>query len=498
MSDNVRICDLMHETGVKFGTSGARGLVSAMTDRVCYALTAGFLQYLETKRAIPANRRLAIAADRRPSSPRILGALNAAAVAAGYTVINAGRIPTPALALYGLQQHVPTLMVTGSHIPDDRNGIKFTTAQGEILKRDEEGILEQTLDLPTIFDADGMLGTPSFKPPSLPNETADAANAYHRRYTDSFPPNCLAGFRIGLYGHSAVGRDLIGRILSDLGATVEKLGYSESFIPVDTEAVRDADVELAHDWAKRHSFDCIVSTDGDSDRPLISDETGRWLRGDITGILCARYLAAESVVTPVSSNTAVEACDWFQQVIRTRIGSPYVIFEMQEAMARGAERVVGYEANGGFLTGTPLTLDNGVLAPLPTRDPVIVMLSLLMLARRHQCPISGLIEQLPRRFTESARLQNFPIDTGRQTLDRLGASGKVAAAESFGFQLGNVASVNTLDGLRLTFENGEIVHLRPSGNAPELRCYAEASSPERAKALTQIGLEAARRWVQGV
>ena len=44
------------------------------------------------------------------------------------------------------------------------------------------------------------------------------------------------------------------------------------------------------------------------------------------------------------------------------------------------------------------------------------------------------------------------------------------------------------DGLRVTFENQEIVHLRPSGNAPELRCYCEAATSERANELTQVAL----------
>ena len=48
---------------------------------------------------------------------------------------------------------------------------------------------------------------------------------------------------------------------------------------------------------------------------------------------------------------------------------------------------------------------------------------------------------------------------------------------------GAVVATNKTDGLRVTFANGDIVHLRPSGNAPELRCYAEADSAARAKAL---------------
>ncbi len=53
-----------------------------------------------------------------------------------------GRVPTPALALAGLARVVPSIMVTGSHIPFDRNGIKFYTPRGEISKQDEQPILD--------------------------------------------------------------------------------------------------------------------------------------------------------------------------------------------------------------------------------------------------------------------------------------------------------------------------------------------------------------------
>jgi phosphomannomutase len=58
-------------------------------------------------------------------------------------------------------------------------------------------------------------------------------------------------------------------------------------------------------------------------------------------------------------------------------------------------------------------------------------------------------------------------------------------------ELGDVAGVNQVDGLRVTLAAGDIVHLRPSGNAPELRCYAEADTPARAVELSRWGLRAA-------
>jgi phosphomannomutase len=120
------------------------------------------------------------------------------------------------------------------------------------------------------------------------------------------------------------------------------------FIPVDTEAIRPEDVELARVWAREFGFDAIISTDGDSDRPLLADHTGEWLRGDVLGVLCARALKAQAVITPVSSNTVLERSQAFPVTDRTRIGSPFVIAAMNAQLAGGLAPVVGYEANGGF------------------------------------------------------------------------------------------------------------------------------------------------------
>ena len=117
-------------------------------------------------------------------------------------------------------------------------------------------------------------------------------------------------------------RDLLREILERLGAEVITLGRTDEFVPIDTEAVSEADVRQANLWAEQYGFDAILSTDGDADRPLLGDENGTWLRGDMVGILCAQYLGAQAVSTTVSCNSAIELCGAFTKVIRTRIGSP--------------------------------------------------------------------------------------------------------------------------------------------------------------------------------
>jgi len=476
------IADLMASSGVKFGTSGARGLVTDLSDRIAYAYTAGFLGHLRRSGQLASAKSVVVAGDLRPSTPRIVRAVTRAVQDGGLSVVYAGSVPSPALLLAGLARRAPSIMVTGSHIPDDRNGIKFNTADGEILKADEVGIRAEVVELPPVFDANGLLDPAAALPPVDPAP----ARAYVERWLSAFP-HALGGKRVGVYGHSAVGRELLVEILEGLGAEVLRLGWSDRFIPVDTEAIREEDVVLARDWAKQHSLDAIVSTDGDSDRPLVADERGSFLRGDVACVLAARFLGATFAAAPISCNSVLELAGWFRSA-RTRIGSPYVIEAMLAARSQGEPRVVGYEANGGFLQGSELLVPGGgVLSPLPSRDAVVVPLALLCQASARGVALSSLARELPARFTQSDRLENFPTELGAKLVSEL-ASGGAAAAERAFPALGKFQGKNQLDGLRLTFENAEIVHVRPSGNAPELRCYVEAASAQRSEDLLRYAM----------
>ncbi len=478
--------ELMAETGVAFGTSGARGLVTAMTDRLAYGCVQGFLSYLAEVGEFAPGGAVALAGDLRPSTPRILRAAAEAIRDMGGLPVFCGHVPTPALAYYAFERRIPSLMVTGSHIPDDRNGIKFHRSAGEISKPDEAGVTEQALALDASrFTADGALidATP------LP-AVQDIGKAYLRRYLDVFGDEALAGLRIGVYQHSAVGRDLLLGILRALGAEAVPLGRSETFVPVDTEALRADDVEAARLWASEQTFDAIVSTDGDSDRPLLSDASGAWLRGDVLGLLSARELAADCVITPVSSTTALERSGAFARVIRTRIGSPYVIEAMEAAARERGGVVCGFEANGGFLLGSSIARGSRVLTALPTRDAVLPIVAVLAAARTRS--IAELCADLPKRSTASDRLAPVAAADSRAMLDHL-ASGDEPARSArieaeFGAHAGRVTRIDETDGLRVTFDGGAIIHLRASGNAPELRCYAEADGEADARRLVDAAL----------
>lgn len=532
-------------TALAFGTSGLRGLISDITDLEAYVNTRGFLRYLADNKEGGRGETVCVGLDLRPSTPRIARAVAQAFHDEGVGVENVGKLPSPALLSYALRQNRASVMVTGSHIPFDRNGIKFNKKAGEVLKEDEPGILARVLEVraeeynrpaeESLFDDKGFF-QPG-RPPSLPAEIPAAREAYLRRYLDFFPAQGLRGVRVVVYQHSAVGRDLVVDVLKGLGAEVRPMGRSEEFVPIDTEDISEdrlAGLQRMADDARGtgHPVDALVSTDGDSDRPLVCgvklDGTLVFLPGDLLGPLVAEYLEAEGVVVPVSGNDAVGDYLKGRVLPQTRIGSPFVIAGMKDAVAAGHRRVVGYEANGGFLVQSPMEKAGRTLAPLPTRDAVLPILCVLFAARERGLSLVQLFDRLPRRFSKAGLLDNFPPDAGRAILRSFappdarvaevdfGAEGALSARDAAGRPLslaesaraslqqnrvrleslfnekagftGGIRWINFLDGLRLRFGNGDVAHVRPSGNAPQLRIYACASSPGRAADIVRQGI----------
>ena len=462
----MKIQTIMDTSGVAFGTSGARGLVSDMTDEVCYAYTLGFLQH--TLENGGAKKAVAFGGDLRPSTPRIIAACMAAAKNLGFECDYQGFLPSPALALYSIKKGITSVMVTGSHIPDNRNGIKFCDYYGEITKADEASIRAQSVVIPERNALGVEHGAWDMK-----NSNGEALRIYKEYVLGLFSEGSLNGVNIGFYQHSAVGRDIAVEILTELGASVKALGRSEKFIPVDTEAIRKEDIDFAKQQCASNDFFCMISTDGDSDRPLLSDENGNWLRGDSLGILAAKALGIEAIAIPVSCNTAAEKSGFFKQVLRTRIGSPFVIEGIKELQGK-YKSVAGYEANGGFLTES-----------LTTRDALTPVIAAIIESKKHGLKLSEFLATLPPRYTSSGLIKEFPPKL---------ADKKLADLQESKGSFFKPVSINTTDGYRMEFKNSDIIHLRKSGNAPEFRCYTESETMEQAENLSKQCVQILEAW----
>ncbi|QSA96586.1 hypothetical protein [Methylococcus sp. EFPC2] len=538
---------------LQFGTSGRRGLLVHLSQLEIVVNALAELEYLQSlpraEGGIVRGDAFYYAYDLRPSSSAYLEgepkrgelaqAIEYAIGAAGMQAVNLGRIPTPALTYYGVSRGKGSIMVTGSHIPFDRNGYKTNTSRGELLKHHESPINRKVEEVrarlygqayeDSPFDERGLFKAGHA---ALGAESDEAAAAYAGRYEEFFGAEALAGLRLVVYQHSAVGRDLLVDILRRLGAEAFTAGRSESFVPIDTENIDAAQLAaiqaLADEARARHGrIDAVVSTDGDSDRPLIlgvDADTGavRFFGGDLVGMVAAEYLAPDAVVVPISCNDAIDRGGLKDLVeAKTRIGSPYVIAGMEAARLKGKQSVCGWEANGGFLTGTELSKNGKTLAALPTRDAVLPIIAVLSSAKAQRTSLGGLFDRLPRRYSRAALIKQFPRSQGLAIVSRfspgdsgiadarhsthgwmaLAADGKAlepTAAEiqaldgvrrelgayftpELGF--GAIDGLNFVDGVRIYFDNGDVAHLRPSGNADELRIYAVADTQARADAI---------------
>src|ERR1017187_4466770 len=239
---------------LQFGTSGRRGLVVHLTQLEIYINVLAELQYLQSlpseEGGIVPGGEIYYAYDLRPSSTEyvpgqqgygeICQAVDQAIRHAGMQPVNLGRIPTPALTCYALARNRGSIMITGSHIPFDRNGYKLNTSAGELLKEHEAPIQKSVqrvrarlLSEPfadSLFDEQGRFKTGHR---NLAEVSAEASSAYLERYTSFFSGASLAGQSILVYQHSAVGRDLLVEMLEKFAAKAIPVGRSETFVPID-------------------------------------------------------------------------------------------------------------------------------------------------------------------------------------------------------------------------------------------------------------------------
>jgi len=541
---------------LKFGTSGRRGLVVDLTQLEVYINARAELEYLQNlpldQGGIAKGDDFFFAYDLRPSSTTFVeqeqgrGELAQVIVRAildsGMKPVNLGCIPTPALTFCALSKDKGSIMVTGSHIPFDRNGYKTNTSKGELLKLHEEPIhravqqvRERVYKEPfqtSLFDRNGRMKVGHC---ALPPVDSSAILAYVDRYVEFFGGASLKGMSLLFYQHSAVGRDLVLQILRRLGAEVMPIGRSESFVPIDTENITSGQLktmqaladEAIEEFGDVHA---IVSTDGDSDRPLLlgvdANSRVHFFGGDLVGMVAAEYLGADAVVVPISCNDAIDRSSLANALEpKTRIGSPYVIAGMDVALKNGKNTVCGWEANGGFLTGSTIVRNGKTLKALPTRDAVLPILCTLFSAHEKQLSLAELFERLPRRFSCAALLKQFPRKISLKILESCSpVNGVVKEAIFQGDQVflldeskveipsdarradlwkirdrlavffdaekgfAEIIRMNYTDGVRISFHNGDVAHLRPSGNADELRIYAVADTQSRAKAIASLAV----------
>ncbi|MBF0253380.1 MAG: hypothetical protein HQL29_06140, partial [Candidatus Omnitrophica bacterium] len=458
---------------LSFGTSGLRSVDEDFRDRVVYENVVGFVKGLKDLEGWKEGetKKVLVADDLRPSSPKIRKAIAIALAEIGVEPIYAGELPSPVIAYYAQVEKVPSIMITGSHIPFGRNGIKFYKTNGEVLKADEGWIKAKVAEVrkkenglnwnESMFDIWGDVknieqlsdkqkialekAEKALDPEVVANQLTIAWETYIARYVGLLEKVNLNGLdekKIAFWEHSAVGRDLIPELLKRVGIKADRQGRLESgFLPLDTEKITPKIMNMLEgqfaEYKKNNDGNdpfALITTDGDSDRPLLTyrglDGKLDFLPGDQLGKLVVDFLTKNGakpnmVALPVSTNTAVVALleNMKIDVVQTQIGSPHIIKAMNDWKSKPKHEndiVVGWEANGGFLLGSDIELKDksgkviGKIEKLATRDAVFPLLCALALASQESVSVAQLIENNlkhpdtgKRRFNNADVYDNF-------------------------------------------------------------------------------------------
>lgn len=508
-----------------------------MADMECYINVRGFIKFLFATGDIKPGAKIAFGGDLRPTTSRIALAVLQAIKDEGCVPDYVGKVSSPALAYYAMQNGMPSVMITGSHIPADRNGIKFTKVSGEVLKTDETNIAKGARQARN--EVYGMKpeqrpfdeGTGMFKPEKVPVMPAYDENKvmdmYVQRYLSTMPADYLKDMTIAVYQHSAVGRDALVRILEGLGAKVIAIERSDVFVPVDTEKVSEKTKAILKEAAQKYNPDLIFSMDGDSDRPLFADEKGDFLTGDRLGGLVTQMLKPDWVAVPCTTNNGV--LEMLQEqnikVTKTKVGSPYIVAKL----LAGAK--MGWEANGGFILGSEVQLPGwkGALKPLPTRDaPLPLILAARYAKERGQKASEMIATALPPWYGTGVAVtdrtpgcESYSIDMGKAIMAKLSPSVQIneaaftpegvkvqypdehwetaspelakellalkdKMASYFTSERGfpEITGLETIDGVKVIFDNGKLLmHVRASGNAADFRGIPGAPTEAQDKEL---------------
>ena len=429
---------------LRFGTDGVRGVANAeLTPELVLALGRAAARVLGAGPWI-------VGRDTRVSGPLLQAALAAGLAAEGASVLDAGVVPTPAVAHIAAARDVPGAVVSASHNPFPDNGIKFFAPGGTKLTDAVEEELEAQLR--TIL-ADGAGEALVAADVGRIGPDDDAAREYATHLGDALQGRRLEGAQIILDCANGAASRLAGEVFRAAGADVTVLHAQPDGTNINhgcgsthPEQLQDA-VRAAGDGTFGLAFD------GDADRVLAVDGNGELVDGDVILALMAADLAerdalpSNTVVVTVMSNLGLRLAmaERGIEVVETKVGDRYVL----EALENGGY-ALGGEQSGHIIFREKATTGDGMLTGLLLSD----------LVARRGATLAELAQGAMTRLPQV--LKNVPV------VDR-DVVGESAAVRDV------VGSIERRLGQR-----GRVL-LRPSGTEPVVRVMVEAPTHDEAE-----------------
>jgi phosphoglucosamine mutase len=432
-----------------FGTDGIRGRVGDAPITPDFVLKLGQAAGRVLARGTDGQERrtVLIGKDTRISGYMLESALEAGFSSAGVHVLLTGPLPTPAIAYLTRAWRLSAgVVISASHNPFDDNGIKFFSADGDKLPDEVEAEIEAAIDEPFACVRSESLGRV--------RRIEDAAGRYIEFCKSSFPSDLdLRGMKLVVDCANGAGYHTTPHVFHELGAQVISIGVSpngfninDGFGATAPEALRAAVLE--------HGADLGIAVDGDADRLLVVDGSGRIYNGDELLYVIVRDRMrrgkVEGAVGTLMSNLALEQALARLGVgfERAKVGDRYVLEQLR---SRGW-------LYGGESSGHLLCLDCH-----RTGDGTISALQVLAAMRREDKPLATLCEDLA---LYPQTLINVRVERG---FDWQRHDGLTRARREVETELG---------------DGGRIL-IRPSGTEPLLRVMVEARSEQAAQTLAK-------------
>ena len=339
-----------------FGTDGIRGTVGAdpMTADFAIRLASAVAQVL-----VPAGGTVLIGKDTRLSGYMFESALEAGFTAAGANVLLLGPLPTPGIAT--LTQELGAdlgVVISASHNPYYDNGIKFFDADGSKLTDDVEFRIEEHLAMPAITLESRSLGKAK--------RIDDARIRYQQFCAATMPEGVdLDGLTVVFDGSNGAGYKVGPRALADLGAEVITIGCSPNGRNIN-DRCGSTHPELLCTTVAAVGADVGIALDGDGDRLVMTDESGRLIDGDELLYILATSRKVNGglegpVVGTVMSNLGLEhaLADLGIPFERAKVGDRYVLETL-----RRTGGVLGGETSGHMIVLDRTTTGDGLVCAL--------------------------------------------------------------------------------------------------------------------------------------
>jgi len=439
-----------------FGTSGIRGDAEKLfTNQFCFDIGRTFAQFLDNHKQFGP---IAVGMDPRGSSPRILEAIEAGLLFTERKVVDQGTTPVPALNwVLKVAPYAGSIMVSGSHISANLNGLKFFAFKEEILKNHEKEINE-------IYNK--IKDKVKFQKSKHPIEEENRANESYQEMLINLADEPYPKWKLVIVdpGNGAQS-DTMPQFLLRLGLKVKEINASiqGEFIARDTET--EGVLAELQKLIKTEKADMGIAYDYDGDRVVFIDEKGEFIPGDYTGALIAKFSDTPLTITPISTSQAVEYID--KPIIRTKIGSPYVVEAMKKNKA-----TFGFEASGGGISAEIMM----------SRDGGSTTIKLLNILKKQNITLSSLVATLPRFCLYKVKV-DCPQELNIIII-------KEAKRKFKGVK------VEEIDGLKIWLDKTSWILFRPSSNAPEFRVFAESKSKVEAKKLAEKGMSFVKKIVK--